>query len=160
MYELELDAEGWVTIDDLLDRLRGHRRDWQGLEQSHLLDITDNGTKKRYAIDGPRIRAVYGHSTPGLVQHRAATPPEILYHGTNASTAALILAGGLKPMNRQYVHLSPDKETAQEVGRRKGGKLVLLKVNTPEAITAGLEFYPCNENVWLTGPVAPEFIEE
>jgi putative RNA 2'-phosphotransferase len=39
----------------------------------------------------------------------ASKPPAILYHGTSPSAAKNIMSEGLRPMNRQYVHLSTDK---------------------------------------------------
>ena len=78
--------------------------------------------KVRFEIKDDKIRALYGHSSSILfnkIQKTASKPPDILYHGTSPSAAKNIMSEGLRPMNRQYVHLSTDKNTALQVGKRK-----------------------------------------
>ncbi|KAA3664026.1 MAG: hypothetical protein DWQ04_07840 [Chloroflexi bacterium] len=116
--------------------------------------------KKRYEMENGRIRALYGHSTNSKIHKTSAVPPPILYHGTSPKTAELILQEGLKPMRRQYVHLSVDVETAVEVGRRKSDKPVILQVNARDAHKAGLSFYEGHDLVWLADAIPPNFISK
>ena len=60
-----------------------------------------------------------------------------------------ILQDGLKPMQRQYVHLSIDVETATRVGKRRDPEPVILKLDTEAAQKAGIQFYIGNDKVWL-----------
>ena len=62
--------------------------------------------KRRHEVVGDRIRALYGHSLPGKLRRETAKPPAMLFHGTSPEAAEKILREGLKPMRRQYVHLS------------------------------------------------------
>lgn len=68
------------------------------------------------------------------------------------------MAEGLKPMNRLYVHLSKDEETAVKVGKRHGHPVV-LKVNAKEMYDAGKKFYLSQNGVWLTKHVDKKYIE-
>lgn len=61
-------------------------------------------------------------------------------------------------MNRQYVHLSIDIATAEQVGRRKSSSPVILKIKAKEALLKGINFYFGNEQVWLSYFVPSEFI--
>jgi len=70
----------------------------------------------------------------------------------------MIVSEGLKPMARQYVHLSVDEATAGAVGRRKGAAPVLLKVDAAAAHADGVVFYVGNEKVWLADTVPARFI--
>ena len=72
----------------------------------------------------------------------------------------LIMQSGLKPMNRQYVHLSMDVETAVQVGSRKAPKPIILTVNAKEAYQAGVPFYEGHDLVWLADAIPPQFIQE
>ncbi|MBO0879435.1 MAG: RNA 2'-phosphotransferase, partial [Mycobacterium sp.] len=81
-YELELDDNGWVDIDQVLDAMRQERPQWTGLERADLATVIATSAKKRYEIDGDRIRASYGHSVPGRLARTPAIPPEVLFHGT------------------------------------------------------------------------------
>jgi len=69
-----------------------------------------------------------------------------------------ILATGLKPMGRHHVHLSPDAETAQVVGRRRGPP-VILRVAAGEMAADGHVFRLSGNGVWLTDHVPPRYIE-
>jgi putative RNA 2'-phosphotransferase len=156
-YGLELDAEGWVTVQDLLSALRKRQRAWANLSEDDLAAMIAQSDKRRYEILDGYIRALYGHSVPTKINKTPAEPPIVLYHGTGAADS--ILSEGLKPMRRQYAHLSIDEETALMVGRRKTSHPVILKIRAKEAHEAGILFYPGNESIWLADYIPPQFIE-
>ena len=160
LYELELDEEGWVPVETLLAVLRQERPEWANVQESDLHQMIESSDKRRHEIKEGRIRALYGHSVPEKLKKIASEPPEILYHGTSQETANIIKAEGLRPMGRQYVHLSVDTATALQVGRRKSRSPVILKLESGKAYQAGVAFYEGNEVVWLTDFVPPEYIEE
>lgn len=114
--------------------------------------------KKRYEIDGDRIRARYGHSVADRIERPSATPPPTLFHGTSAGVVPAILREGLRPMSRQYVHLSADRETAYAVGRRRRGEVVVLVVDAAAAHAAGVTFRLGGDGVWLADAVPPEYV--
>lgn len=159
LYELELDEEGWVELDDLLAALREHRHYWQAVGLAELQQIIAGSDKQRFEIKDGQIRALYGHSVPGKLVKEPAEPPTTLYHGTQESIKGLIRESGLKPMRRQYVHLSVDTQTAREVGNRKGERTTILQIAAAEAYAAGVKFYRGNDMVWLADNVPPEFIK-
>lgn len=55
--------------------------------------------------------------------------PDTLYHGTAPRNVASIREDGLRPMNRQQVHLSGSLETARSVGGRHTGDPVVFAVD-------------------------------
>jgi len=156
-YGLDLDAEGWVPVDELLAALR-RKRDWHSLTLNDLMDMMVHAEKQRYELRDGKIRAFYGHSTPDRVQRSPAIPPDFLFHGTAPEAARIIREEGLKPMNRQYVHLSADEATARLVGTRHASEPVILRILARDAHVAGIVFYLGNENVWLADCVPPQFI--
>jgi putative RNA 2'-phosphotransferase len=158
LYELELDGEGWVPVDTLLAALRGHRPEWRALTEEDLAEMVAQSDKQRYEMQGKRIRALYGHSLPQKLAKTPAEPPAILYHGTSALALPAIQAEGLKPMSRQYVHLSTDETTARQVARRKREPSIILRVRAAEAHRQGIPFYAGNDLVWLADHVPPEFL--
>ncbi len=159
LYELEVDEGGWVPVDDLLQALREHRTAWRGLKLDDLQRMIARSDKARFELERGRIRARYGHSLPGKLAQTPAAPPSVLYHGTPSRALPAILSEGLKPMRRQYVHLSTDEATARQVGGRKGGKPTILVVRAAEAHAAGVPFYFGNEFVWLADHVPPTFLD-
>jgi putative RNA 2'-phosphotransferase len=69
-----------------------------------------------------------------------------------------ILAQGLKPMTRRYVHLSKTKREAFEVARRKSKIPTIFVVKAREAHKEGMEFYDIGAVV-LTEALPAEFIQ-
>ncbi len=125
-----------------------------------LDEVVATSPKRRFAIseDGLRMRANQGHSTEVELGYRAATPPEILFHGTIATSLESIRAGGLERMQRHHVHLSPDRETARLVGARRG-KPVVLRIWSGRMHRDGHSFFLSANGVWLTAAVPPTYIE-
>ena len=61
-------------------------------------------------------------------------------------------------MNRQYVHLSFDYDTAVKVGERHGNPVV-LEINSKLMYEKGIKFFISENGVWLTEYVSPEYIQ-
>lgn len=157
IYELELDYEGWTPVEALLRALAREPR-WRDLSRAHLESMIERMPKQRHEIDGSRIRALYGHSIPCRIAKTPGVPPAVLFHGTGASSAPAILANGLRPMQRQYVHLSTDRDTAYAVGRRKSAVVAVLVIRASEAHQRGVRFRLGNQMVWLADDIPHAFI--
>ncbi len=153
-YGLVLDAKGWVSINELLSALVRRSKKWSALEESDIYTMAAAGEKQRFEFSEGKIRAIYGHSFEQQVVHEPSKPPEILYHGTTPEAWPTIQVQGLKSMQRQYVHLSPDIETATIVAKRRTSNPVMLQVDAKHAHFDGKLFYRGNDKVWLS-----EFIE-
>jgi putative RNA 2'-phosphotransferase len=93
------------------------------------------------------------------INYEEGTPPAVLYHGTAKRFLDSIKKEGLKPMSRQYVHLSEDTETAKMVGKRRDSDPVILRIDTAEAMKAGVKFYRANDKVWLCKQLPSQFIK-
>ena len=62
-YELEMDAEGRVPIDQLLNAL--HREEhWKDVQEADIQEVIAKSEKKRFELKDGMIRAFYGHSIP------------------------------------------------------------------------------------------------
>jgi putative RNA 2'-phosphotransferase len=157
-YGLTPDSEGWVSVGALIGALARQSPSWAALSESDLHNTIRLSAKRRHELKDGRIRALYGHSTSGRIEKQVKQPPEMLYHGTDSLAASLILVEGLKPMARQYAHLSADPATAQTVGMRKSRHPTILVVRAGEAWRSGVAFYVGNESVWLADHVPPAFI--
>jgi len=159
-FGITLDSEGWVGINELLKAIG---KDSPKYKDATLEDIKEGlrkADKKRFEIDEDknRIRAYYGHSVKDKIQKKKVVPPIILYHGTTKEALPKIMKGGLKPMNRQYVHLSTDEKTASRVGVRRTKDPIILTVSALQAHDDGINFYLGNQDVWLSGPIPSKYL--
>lgn len=158
LYELELDDEGWVPMDALLAAIRRAEPGWSEIDRSLLWVVLSGSSKRRHEIVGDHVRALYGHSMPGRLRKQPGVPPPVLFHGTSPQAAQSILISGLRPKNRQFVHLSVGPETALEVGRRKADDPVVVRVDTVAALAGGVPFMVGNQVVWLAESIPAEFL--
>ncbi|ALU94966.1 RNA 2'-phosphotransferase [Streptomyces globisporus C-1027] len=151
---ITLDENGWVGVETLLSAAALHGFTISRAELDHVVTVND---KRRFTVDGDRIRANQGHTVAVDLDLPPAEPPAYLYHGTVARVMEAIRAEGLRPMTRHHVHLSPDRETATRVGARRGRPLVLT-VDAGAMHRAGHVFRVSANGVWLADAVPPEFL--
>lgn len=146
---LTLDSEGWGNVDALIAAAAQHGRT---LDRALIEQVVITSDKKRFALsaDCACIRAVQGHSTISVaISFSEKVPPEVLYHGTAERFVESIRREGLKPGERQYVHLSEDIKMSATVGQRYG-KPVVLTIDAKAMHGQGFKFYQAENWVWLT----------
>lgn len=153
---VRLDPNGWVSVPELLGKLKAKDARWS---LAGLHDLVASSDKQRFELseDQSRIRARQGHSLSvdlGLVPQQ---PPELLFHGTVPKFIDSIRAQGLLKGSRQHVHLSADLETAQKVAQRRG-KAVILQVRSGQLYESGAPFFLSSNGVWLVEHVPAAFI--
>ncbi|WP_329079475.1 MULTISPECIES: RNA 2'-phosphotransferase [unclassified Streptosporangium] len=151
---LILGPQGWADIDALLGAAARHGF---AITRDELALVVAGNDKRRFTVEGDRIRANQGHTVDVDLGLPPVEPPEILFHGTVGAYVGAIREEGLRPMNRHAVHLSPDRETATRVGARRGRPVVLV-VRSGEMHRAGHEFRVSANGVWLAAHVPPAHI--
>ncbi|MBI3468412.1 MAG: RNA 2'-phosphotransferase [Planctomycetes bacterium] len=82
----------------------------------------------------------------------------MLYHGTALERLPSIQQDGLRPMQRQQVHLTSNEKYAQTVAASTGDYPIVLSVQAGDAFRAGVAFHQASCHVWLTDAVPPQFI--
>lgn len=153
---LVLDAAGWTSVDALL---RGAAAAGTPFTREELDEIVRTSDKQRYALcpEGDRIRANQGHTVEVDLGYALGEPPECLFHGTVERFLAAIREQGLLRGARHHVHLSAARETAVNVGQRRG-KPIVLEIGARQMAAEGHEFFLSANGVWLTAAVPPRYI--
>ncbi len=154
---LALDPEGYVPLDDVLAAI-ARRRGWGWVRAEHVGEVIARQEKRRYEIVEGDIRAIYGHSVATAISYPAVVPPNALLHGTARRFVEAILREGLRPMGRQYVHLTDDPALARLTGRRRDPDPAILRIDAARAHAAGVVFYQADNGVFLAKAVPPEYI--
>ncbi len=154
--DIKLDEHGWADVEELL---AGMNRQGRFINRELLDEIVKTNNKKRYQYndDLTKIRANQGHSINVDVNLQEKIPPNTLYHGTALRYLYEIKLFGIKKMNRLYVHLSKDKETAINVGKRHG-KAIILEIDTKKMLNDGHKFYYSNNGVWLCDDINFKYV--
>jgi putative RNA 2'-phosphotransferase len=155
-FEILLDPEGFASVQDVVRALRGSIPDACAEDVVRVVETLEPD-KRRFAISGAEIRANYGHSLSERIVQQQVLPPEVLLHGTSEEAISSIRRDGIRPMRRQYVHLTTNLALAARIGGRHG-KARVLEIYSLRASEAGVAFYRANESFWLADLVPPEFI--
>jgi putative RNA 2'-phosphotransferase len=154
-YNLNLDKQGWVLLSYLVIALNS-----KGIQvdENDICKMVELSEKRRYQILNGKIRAYYGHSIGNKILKQPVEPPQFLYHGTTKDRLNSIIEIGLLSMERQYVHLSVNENTAAIVGKRRKGELVVLKVRAKEAYLSNIQFYKEESGIWLSDSIPSKYI--
>ncbi len=147
-YGLAMDEQGFVDFDSLIDVLVAEDIVAETAEDD-VMELVEGSERRRFQVEGNRIRALYGHSSRVRLNYPADDPPDVLWHGTTPEHAARIRDEGLSPMGRAYVHLSSTEDEAHSVGARHTDDPVLVRVDTRAALGKGLTFHRATELIWL-----------
>jgi putative RNA 2'-phosphotransferase len=151
---IDLDAHGWVDVEELLAAAARHGRT---IDRALLEHVVATNDKRRFELRDDRIRAAQGHSVAIDLGLAPLSPPDVLFHGTVERFLTRIRAEGLVAKGRRHVHLSCDIDTATVVGTRRG-EAIILRIAAGEMHTQGYAFYRSANGVWLTDHVPPKWI--
>lgn len=142
-YPLSFDRQGFVLWQDVVEMAQQR---FPEITEEEIRRVVQDADKKRFELINDRARATYGHSFPVDLGLQAVEPPAQLYHGTARDLAQSILRTGLKPRDRQYVHLSASAEEALAVGKRRDPSPAVIVIDARSAHAEGIHFY-------LSGPL-------
>lgn len=154
-FGLTLNEAGWVPVEELLSAFN---KAGVSLTLKELEKVVAESEKTRFTIRNGFIRANQGHSIPVNLGLEIKEPPQFLFHGTVERFKQSIKREGLRPMKRHAVHLSESLETATQVGARRKGETIILRVQAKKMFEQGHQFSISENGVWLVSTVPSEFI--
>ena len=153
-FGFELGDQGFVSLTDFYNAITAKHND---VTWSDILEAVYNfKDKRRFEVKGDKIRALHGHTTASHITYEPVTAPDYLYHGTSRRAWETIKYEGLKPMNREYVHLTDQLNMAIEIGSRYDHKPVILVIDTTKIKT---DIYNSENGIYLTKSVPVDAIE-
>ena len=154
-FGIKVDRWGYANLQEVLKSLQERDR---SLTQNDIELVVNDSKKKRFEIKEVRIRACYGHTFPIDLGLDPITPPEFLYKGVEMQVVETVLREGLKPNDRQFVHLSVDLDVAERLGGGREGNGAVIRINAKRSHLAGVRFYDCGPTI-LTLEVPSDFVE-
>ena len=110
---------------------------------------------EKIEIRGKKIRALYGHSLPGVIVGEMKWPNSHLFHATQKRHLNSIFKHGLRPQGRTWVHLTTSPKYASEIltNHSYQGRPVLLRI-IPELLEShDITFRKPNSHVWLANRI-------
>ncbi len=154
---INLDSAGFVDVTALAQAMAAHPG-WAWVDEARIRALAARDPR-RYELDGTRIRARYGHSVAIETPGKPVVPPEWLYHGTTPEALDPIRSEGLRPRERQFVHLSTTRQDAMAVGNRHAADTVVVTVLARRAHEAGHAFYLAAPSIYLVKEIQPDYLQ-
>lgn len=94
--------------------------------------------------------------------------PKVLYIAVRSRAHSVVMENGLKPAKGRYLVLSPDRDMALRIGKRRDNKPVVLEITASAAATKGVLFFPFGilflsldiPARFISGPQVPKQVTE
>jgi putative RNA 2'-phosphotransferase len=153
-YPLAFDRYGFAPWTEIIAMVRERFRD---VTEEQICALVTGSEKKRFELKDDKVRATYGHSFPVDLGLEPVEPPAQLYYGTARDLAQSILRKGLRPRDRQYVHLSPLMDEAIAVGKRWDPVPAIVVVDASAAYAEGVRFFASGP-LFLAENVAAKYL--
>ncbi len=157
-YGLDMDERGWVDLRDLVTAIQIRHKKFRFLKPHHIIALIQTDPKGRYKFDEGRVMATYGHSIDVDLDLPTEDIPSILYYPTTEEECAILLEIGLKPADRQWVHMSDTLESAIEAGQVRTANPVIISVDAEKARGDGVVIKKAGKFVYITTEVPSEYL--
>ncbi len=137
-YGLQPDQHGYV---DLAEFVRIAKSRYPELNPDRLRTFVAEHVASRFEVTEAQVRARYGHSISVQPVGPSMEPPEFLYFGTEVGRVEAIQSEGLRPTDRQILHLSATKDEALSIAQRKTDQPAVICIRAKAAHEAGIAFH-------------------
>ncbi len=145
------DQEGWVPVKELIKALH-EEEGWRGVRESMLKDAAIRLAPGELEMVERRMRCRTRkppRPRPGV------EPPPHLYIGLRRRAWPALKNRGLEANQAGPVVLSPDKDFALRLGRRRDPEPVLVTVQAHQAMDEGVVFSLLGEQLYLADWIPP-----
>jgi putative RNA 2'-phosphotransferase len=144
-------------VQALCDARQNYAR-W--LRKQHIAALVETDEKGRYQIDGGMIRATYAHSVNVNLDDLPEAQVDTLYFPVSEEELDLVLESGLRPSDRNMIHLSATAEKAYSAGRVHIADPLLLQIDVKKASDAGNFIFRAGKSVYVTEAVEAEHLSK
>jgi putative RNA 2'-phosphotransferase len=160
-FGLQMDGRGWVDLDGFVSAIKNSRENYRRwLRREHIEALVETDEKGRYQIDGGMVRATYAHSVKVNLDDLPECALETLYFPVSEEELDLVLETGLRPSDRDKIHLSSTPDKAYSAGRVHIADPILLAIDVKKASDAGNFIFRAGKAVYITEAVEPEHLSK
>lgn len=160
-FGLTMDGRGWVDLDGFVQAICDARQNYaRWLRKQHIVALVETDEKGRYQIDGGMVRATYAHSVNVNLDDLPEAQVDQLYFPVSEEEMDLVLEAGLRPTDRNKIHLSATPEKAYSAGRVHIADPLLLEIDVKKASDSGNFIFRAGKSVYITDAVEPEHLSK
>jgi putative RNA 2'-phosphotransferase len=160
-FNLTMDGRGWVDLEEFTNAIKDSRDNYRRwLRREHIVALVETDEKGRYQIDGGMVRATYAHSVNVNLDDLPEANVDKLYFPVSEEELDLVLESGLRPSDRNMIHLSATPDKAYSAGRVHIADPILLEVDVKAASDAGNFIFRAGKAVYVTDAVEPNVLSK
>jgi putative RNA 2'-phosphotransferase len=149
------DSEGFVPIKEMLQAMH-EEAGWSYVRQGHINEVLLGAERSLFQPQDTRIRAVDRRWRLALDQPAEAIP-RILFTPVRRRAHLHVIQKGLRSLQNRPIVLSPERETATRLGKRRDQRPIVLEVLAGAAGDSGPAFYGFGD-LYLATEIPPRFI--
>ena len=144
------DREGFVTYKELLWAIH-EEEGWGYVRQGHINEVLLGKDRSLFQPEDKRIRALDRRWYLDM-DSPSQSLPKILFITIRRRAHPAVMEKGLRANPDLYHILSPDRDMAVRIGRRRDQRPVLLEVNAHRAQRSGVLFFSFG-NLFMTDEI-------
>jgi putative RNA 2'-phosphotransferase len=156
------DREGFVAYKELLQALH-EEDDWRYVRRSHINEILLGSDRALFQLEDDRIRSMECRWELDLY-HPVPALPKILFTPIRQRAHSVVMEKGLKVPGDRLLVLSPNRDMAVRIGRRRDQDPVVLEILAEPAVEKRVLFYAFGDlflspeipGRFIAGPPAPK----
>ena len=135
------DSAGFVTFKELLQAIH-EEPDWRYARRSHINEVLLGKDRALFQAKKERISVLERSWRLDCENPSTQALPKVLYTAVRTRAHPVVMENGLKPAQGNYLVLSPDRDMALRIGKRRDNKPVVLEVMASVAGSKGVLFFP------------------
>ncbi len=160
-FGLTMDGRGWVDLEQFVEAIRRARPQYERwLKTHHILALVETDEKGRYQVDGGMVRATYAHSVNVNLDDLPEANVDKLYFPVSEEEQDMVLEAGLRPSDRNMIHLSATPDKAYSAGRVHIADPLLLEIDVKGSTDSGNFIFRAGKTVYITEAVEPQFLSK
>ena len=160
------DRNGFVSYKELLQAIH-EENDWRYVRRSHIHEILLSRDRTLFESDNEHIRSVERRWKMDL-DHPTVSLPKVLFAAVRSRAHPVVMEKGLRGIGDRLLVLSPVRDMALRIGRRRDRSPVALEILADAAGQKGVHFYGFGDLVlspeipsrFIAGPPVPKEVLE
>jgi putative RNA 2'-phosphotransferase len=151
------DEEGYISIDSIKQAL-SEEEEWKSVKKSDILEAIRSDKEGKFEIKDEKVRSIEVFSGFLKIPYEISPPPKTLYCGIKRKAYPFVREKGLIAPKENYIALTPSKDLALRMAKRRDPKPLVLEIHAYEASKRGVRFLQVAPLMFLAKEIPPAYI--
>ena len=149
--------EGFVSVDSIKQGL-SEEEEWKFVKKSDIVEAIRSDPEGKFEIKDGKVRSIEVFSGFLKIPYELTLPPKILYCGIKKKAYPFVREKGLIAPKETYIPLTPSRDLALRIAKRRDPKPLILEIQAHEASRKGVRFFQVAPLMFLAKEIPPSYI--